>query len=269
MPQRFNDPALIEALGTLAGAAGERIMAHHGCAAAAKTDGSPVTAADQEAEAIILDGLHRLLPGVPVLAEESAAAGKLPDRTDLFVAVDPLDGTREFLAGNGEFTVNIALIAGGVPVAGIVYAPARHRLWLGAADKAEAMALPPGAAIDAAQGRTRIRTRPVPAEGPVALVSRSHPEAASEDFLARHGVTRRQPMGSSLKYAVIAEGGADLTVRFAPITEWDIAAGHAVLVAAGGRMAMPDGRPITYGRADVGFKTASFLASSGALRLAG
>ncbi|MCZ0738312.1 3'(2'),5'-bisphosphate nucleotidase CysQ family protein [Phreatobacter sp. AB_2022a] len=267
MPQRFNDPALMEALGTLAGAAGERIMAHHGCSAAAKTDGSPVTAADEEAEAIILAGLAQLLPGVPILAEESAAAGRLPDRTDLFIAVDPLDGTREFLAGNGEFTVNIALVAGGEPVAGIVYAPARHRLWLGAAGKAEAMTLVPGAAIAAAQNRTPIRTRPVPAGGPVALVSRSHPEAAAEDFLARHGVTRRQPMGSSLKYAVIAEGGADLTVRFAPITEWDIAAGHALLVAAGGRMAMPDGRPISYGRAEIGFKTASFLASSGALKL--
>ncbi|QCI65776.1 3'(2'),5'-bisphosphate nucleotidase CysQ family protein [Phreatobacter stygius] len=269
MPIRFNDSALIDALGTLAVAAGHRVMAHYGCVSTAKADGSPVTAADQEAEEIILEGLAKLLPGVPVLAEESAAAGKLPVSTDLFIAVDPLDGTREFIAGNGEFTVNIGLVSAGSPVAGIVYAPARHRLWIGAAGKAEAMTLAPGEVITAAADRSPIRTRAVPAEGPVALVSRSHPEAASETFLAKHGVTRRLAMGSSLKYAVIAEGGADLTVRFAPITEWDIAAGHALLVAAGGRMTTPEGGAIVYGRAEVRFRTASFLASSGALRLTG
>ncbi|MBN8941608.1 MAG: 3'(2'),5'-bisphosphate nucleotidase CysQ [Rhizobiales bacterium] len=269
MAHRFNDSALIDRLGTLAVAAGHRVMAHYGCASTTKADGSPVTAADQEAEEIILEGLAALLPGVPVLAEESAAAGKRPATTDLFVAVDPLDGTREFIARNGEFTVNIGLVSAGNPVAGIVYAPARHRLWIGAGSKAEAMTLAPGQAITAAADRSPIHTRPVPAEGPVALVSRSHPEPTSEAFLARHGVTRRMTLGSSLKYAVIAEGGADLTVRFGPIAEWDIAAGHAVLVAAGGRMTIPDGTPIVYGRAEADFRTTSFLASSGAFRLAG
>ncbi len=239
-------------------------MAHYGTTGSIKADGSPVTAADNEAEEVILAGLARLLPGVPVLAEEQAAAGRLPAASDLMVAVDPLDGTREFIAGNGEFTVNIGLIAHGAPVAGIVYAPARSRLWLGAGDRAEAMAVAPGAGFDTATGRGPVRTRPMPAEGPLALVSRSHPEPAVEAFLAGHGVTNRQAMGSSLKFAVIAEGGAEVTARFAPITEWDIAAGHAVLAAAGGSVTQPDGSPLVYGRAAHGFRTQAYVAASAA-----
>jgi 3'(2'), 5'-bisphosphate nucleotidase len=268
MITRFRDSALIDALGTLASAAGARVMSHYGAAASLKHDGSPVTAADHEAEEVILAGLAEVLPGVPVLAEESAAAGRLPASTDLLIAVDPLDGTREFIAGNGEFTVNIGLIAAGAPIAGIVYAPALKRLWIGAADTAEAMTLEPGQAIGSAVGRQVIRTRPLPPEGAVALVSRSHPDAESEAYFDSHGVTRRQPMGSSLKYAVIAEGGADVTVRFASITEWDIAAGHAVLAAAGGSMMRPDGEALVYGRADKRFRTDAFIACSAAFAAA-
>jgi 3'(2'), 5'-bisphosphate nucleotidase len=267
MTMRLNDPALTEALATLAVRGGRQIMSHYGCASMMKADGSPVTIADQDAEAVILEGLAQLLPGVPVLAEESAAAGRLPERTDLFIAVDPLDGTREFIAGNGEFTVNIALVAAGEPVAGFIFAPARNRLWLAADGRAEALTIAPGEAMTAARDRRPIHTRPVPPEGPLALVSRSHPEAESEAFLARHRIERRLAMGSSLKYAVIAEGGADVMVRFAPIAEWDIAAGHAVLAAAGGRMTTPDGAPISYGRAELKFRTPAYVATSGALDL--
>jgi 3'(2'), 5'-bisphosphate nucleotidase len=264
MSQRFRDSALIEALGALAVAAGSRVMAHYGATGTAKADGSPVTAADHEAEAVILEGLARLLPGVPVLAEEQAAAGRLPPASDLMVAVDPLDGTREFIARNGEFTVNIGLIADGQPVGGIIYAPARRRLWLGACGRAEAMMIAPGAPLDTADGRSPIRTRPLPPEGPLALVSRSHPEPRVAAFLAARGVSRRQAMGSSLKFAVIAEGGADVTARFAPIAEWDIAAGHALLVAAGGSMRGPDGSALVYGRAADGFRTQAYVAASAA-----
>jgi 3'(2'), 5'-bisphosphate nucleotidase len=266
MVSRFRDPALIDALGTLASEAGRRIMSHYGGAASIKSDGSPVTAADHEAEEVILEGLARLLPGVPVLAEESAAAGRLPATTDLFVAVDPMDGTREFIGGNGEFTVNIALIAAGSPVGGIVYAPALGRLWLGSGAEAESMQLSPGAPITAAADRRRIVTRPLPADGAVALVSRSHPDPACDVFLDTHGVVAREPVGSSLKYTMIADGRADLSVRFAPISEWDIAAAHAVLEAAGGCMRRPDGSALVYGRADRRFRTESFVACSADFR---
>jgi 3'(2'), 5'-bisphosphate nucleotidase len=264
MPQRFRDSHLLEALGTLCSEAGGRIMSHYGASATTKADGSPVTAADHEAEEIILAGLATLLPGVPVLAEESAAAGRLPASTDLLVAVDPMDGTREFLAGNGEFTVNIGLIAAGVPIAGLVYAPARGRLWIGMGGSAEAMQVVPGSPLASATERRPIRTRALPADGALALVSRSHPDVGGEAYLAERHVTRRLAMGSSLKFAVIAEGGADVTVRFASITEWDIAAGHAVLAGAGGRVTTPDGAPLVYGRADKAFRTDAYVAASAA-----
>ena len=264
MTPDFTDSRLLDALGTLASRAGERIMAHYGGAASVKGDGSPVTAADHAAEEEILAGLATLLPGVPVLAEEQAAAGHWPASTELLIAVDPLDGTREFIGRNGEFTVNIGLIAHGAPVAGIVHAPALSRLWIGAGTRAEAMDLAPGAAIGAARDRRTIRTRPLPATGPVALISRSHPDPASDAYYAAQGVTERRPVGSSLKYTLIAEGEADVSARFASITEWDIAAAHAVLAAAGGAMTRPDGTPLVYGRADRRFRTDHFVACSGA-----
>lgn len=269
MTARFDDPRLLDALGTLASEAGAHIMAHYGGAATLKGDGSPVTAADHAAEEVILAGLARLLPGVPVLAEEAAAAGQWPESTDLLIAVDPLDGTREFVSQNGEFTVNIGLIAQGRPVAGVVGAPALSQLWIGAGDRAEAMTLSPGAPITQASERRRIATRPLPAAGPVALVSRSHPDPVSEAYYVERGIAERRPVGSSLKYTLIAEGEADVSVRFASITEWDIAAAHAVLAAAGGCMTQPDGAPLVYGRADRKFRTDHFIACSGAFAASG
>lgn len=269
MDTTFQDARLLDALGTLASRAGAEIMAHYGGAATIKGDGSPVTAADTAAEAVILAGLARLLPGVPVLAEEAAAAGHWPVCEGTLVAVDPLDGTREFIQQNGEFTVNIGLVTAGRPVAGIVFAPALSRLWIGAGGRAEAMDLPPGAPIEAATGRRDIRTRPLPAGGPVALVSRSHADAASSAYYAERGIAHQRPVGSSLKYTLIAEGEADVSARFASITEWDIAAAHAVLAAAGGEMTRPDGAPLVYGRADRQFRTDHFIACSAAYAAAG
>ncbi len=269
MSTDFTDAHLLDALGTLASRAGAAIMGHYGCTASVKGDGSPVTAADHAAEEIILAGLAQLLPGVPVLAEEAAAAGQWPASTRMLVAVDPLDGTREFIGQNGEFTVNIGLIAEGRPVAGVVYAPALSRLWTGAADRAEAMDLPPGAPIGEAKDRRTIRTRPLPSTGPVALVSRSHPDAATATYYGERDIAEQRAVGSSLKYTLIAEGAADVTARFASITEWDIAAAHAVLVAAGGEMTRPDGLPLVYGRADRQFRTDPFIACSAAYAAAG
>jgi len=264
MRRDFADPALLDALASLASRAGARIMGHYGCEATVKGDGSPVTAADHDAEEEILAGLAKLLPGVPVLAEESAAAGRWPASTEVFVAVDPMDGTREFLSQNGEFTVNIGIIVGGHPVVGVVQAPALDRLWIGSPLVAEAMALGSGESVGAARDRRAIRTRALPETGPVALVSRSHPDAASEGYYAARGITARRAVGSSLKYTLIAEGEADVSVRFASISEWDIAAAHAVLAAAGGSMTQPDGAPLVYGRADRQFRTEHFIACSGA-----
>jgi 3'(2'), 5'-bisphosphate nucleotidase len=221
-----------------------------------KPDGSPVTAADEAAEAVVLDGLARLLPGVPVVAEEQAARTGAPPISSTFVLVDPLDGTKEFLAGRDEYTVNVALVSRGVPVLGIVAAPALGLLWRGAGDKAERLRLPDAAA----QGAEPIHTRTWPQHGATALVSRSHSDSATDAFLARLPKTQRLACGSSLKFCRIAEGAADIYPRLGRVSEWDIAAGHAVVAAAGGKVTAPNGRPLTYGHAAEGFRVPGFVA---------
>ncbi|KIL97108.1 3'(2') 5'-bisphosphate nucleotidase [Paramagnetospirillum magnetotacticum MS-1] len=206
-----------------------------------KTDASPVTEADEKAEAIILPGLAALTPGVPVVAEESVAAGRIPEiGSGPFWLVDPLDGTKEFIKKNGEFTVNIGLIRDGVPVLGVVLAPARGELWSGTgttAFKADS------------QGRRPIACRPIPATGAVAMTSRSHrnPEAMGK-WLAQFPGVSLDFAGSSLKFCLVAEGAADLYPRFGPTCEWDIAAASAVLMAAGGSVETFEGRPMAYGK---------------------
>jgi 3'(2'), 5'-bisphosphate nucleotidase len=223
-----------------------------------KADASPVTAADEQAEAVILAGLQRLAPGIPVVAEESVAAGRVPDiGGGSFFLVDPLDGTREFVDRNGEFTVNIALIERGAPVLGVVFAPAVG----GVSGRLFAGAVGAGAWVEDAQGRRPIRCRPAPAEGLTVVASRSHGDAAALDaFLAGRRVARLANAGSSLKLCLIAEGAADLYPRHGRTMEWDIAAGHAVLAAAGGRVMTIDGAgPLAYGKP--GFENPHFVAS--------
>lgn len=223
-----------------------------------KADASPVTAADEQAEAVILAGLQRLAPGIPVVAEESVAAGRVPDIAGgTWFLVDPLDGTREFVHRNGEFTVNIALIEAGVPVLGVVFAPAVG----GASGRLFAGAVGEGAWVEDSQGRRTIRCRPVPAEGLTVVASRSHGDAAALDaFLAGRRVARLANAGSSLKLCLIAEGAADLYPRHGRTMEWDIAAGHAVLAAAGGQVTGIDGAaPLRYGKP--GFENPHFVAS--------
>jgi 3'(2'), 5'-bisphosphate nucleotidase len=216
-----------------------------------KSDASPVTEADERAEAVIVQRLRALTPDIPIVAEEAVAAGQVPEVGHRFWLVDPLDGTKEFASRNGEFTVNIALIDGGVPVLGVVLAPAIGRLFAGAAGL--------GALAEQGGSRRAIRCRAVPAEGLTVVSSRSHGDAAALDaFLAGRRVAASVNAGSSLKLCLLAAGEADLYPRFGRTMEWDIAAGHAVLLAAGGRVVTLQGEPLRYGKP--GFENPHFVA---------
>jgi 3'(2'), 5'-bisphosphate nucleotidase len=235
--------ALLAAVRPVAEAAGQAAMRFYGVAeATAKADGSPVTAADQAAEDIILPALRRLTPDIPVVSEEEASQGLSPLLCGRrFWLVDPLDGTKEFLSGNGEFTVNIALIEDGQPVLGVVVAPALNETYEGAQ---------PGTAMlrDAAGARP-IAVRAPPAHGLTVVGSRSHGDAAAmAAFLDGRRVAEFRAAGSSLKLCLIARGDADLYPRLGTTMEWDIAAGHAVLRAAGGRLTLLDGGAFLYGK---------------------
>jgi 3'(2'), 5'-bisphosphate nucleotidase len=239
----------------LAGKAAAVILRHYQGDATVrrKADASPVTAADEAAEAVILAGLAELTPDIPVVAEETVAAGHVPSvDSGPFWLVDPLDGTKEFISRNGEFTVNIALIEGGEPVLGVVLAPALGKAWWGAQGHG-AMARDGG---DGAPGRT-IAVRAKPAQ-PVAVASRSHADPQTEAFLDAAGVAERISAGSSLKFCLVAEGKADLYPRFGRTMEWDTAAGHAVLRAAGGEVTTRDGAPFLYRKP--GFENPGFIA---------
>ena len=246
----------LAALDRLAKSAGQAILRYYrtdGQPAERKADGSPVTEADRVAEAIILAGLAELTPGIPVVAEEAMAAGRQPEIAGgKFWLVDPLDGTREFVSGNGEFTVNIALIEDGAPIMGVVHTPALGQSFRGAAGVGawrETRDQPLGP----------IAARLPPADGLWVVSSRSHgdPEALNR-YLADLRVAGERRVGSSLKLCVLAAGEADLYARFGPTMEWDIAAGHAVLWAAGGAVQALDGEPLRYGKA--GFANPHFVA---------
>jgi 3'(2'), 5'-bisphosphate nucleotidase len=244
--------------------AGARLLAHYARGAIAvetKADQSPVTAADEAAEAVILDGLTRALPGIAVVSEESAGAGASPKLGRSFILVDPLDGTRELVAGRDEFTVNLAIVTDGKPVLGIGAAPAMGLVWRGVVTRvAERLQLTPGAPLGAASEQTPIHTRSASVGGVRVLVSRSHLDRETEAFLVRLPGAERLAIGSSLKFCKLAEGAADIYPRLGPTSEWDIAAGHAVLVAAGGSVRMPDGRPLAYGVGPIGFRVPAFIA---------
>ena len=241
-------------------AAGPAVMEEYerGCDVRSKADGSPVTSADHRAEAIICSHLARMAPAPPICAEEATDAGAPLSAAGRFLLVDPLDGTKEFLSRNGEFTINVALIEDGAPIAGAVYAPAIGRLWVGG-DAAFVCEAPPGAGLPDKGRRRRIRTRRAP-ERLIALVSRSHAEAESESFLGRLPIGEARPAGSSLKFCLIAEGLGDVYPRFGPTMEWDTAAADAVLRAAGGIVLDADGRPLAYGKVGLGLRNGPFVA---------
>lgn len=254
---------LLDELTTIVSAAGAAILAARatGLDPRTKPDFSPVTAADEAAEAVILEGLASLLPDVQVVSEEAAGRAPLNRLEDSFILVDPLDGTRELLAGRDEFTVNLALVSGGLPILGIVSAPALGLLWRGTANLgAERLRLVPGAPASGAQERAAIRTRAFPGPGLIAAVSRSHLDPATDAFLSKLPLDKRISCGSAIKFCQVAEGAADLYPRFSPTHEWDVAAGHAVLMAAGGVVTAPDGTPLSYGRVTQGLLIPAFIA---------
>jgi 3'(2'), 5'-bisphosphate nucleotidase len=223
-----------------------------------KADQSPVTAADEASEAVIVEGVARLLPGIPVIAEESVGRAAAARLEPSFVLVDPLDGTKEFLAGRDEFTVNVAIVTQGVPIAGIIAAPAQGLLWRGVVGgKAERLRLGAGA-VDADDRRV-IRSRPAP-ERLIAATSRSHLDQDTEAFLARLPIAKRFPCGSSVKFCYLAQGQADIYPRLAPTHEWDIAAGCAILTAAGGSVTDPKGGQLQFGRRAEKFLVPGFIA---------
>jgi 3'(2'), 5'-bisphosphate nucleotidase len=223
-----------------------------------KADASPVTAADEAAERLIRDSLAALRPDIPIVSEETTGNRTVAGLGDCFFLVDPLDGTREFLAGLDEFTVNIALIEDHTPTLGVVAAPARGLLWRGQVGHgAERLAMAHGASSKP----TAIHSRACPAAGARVLVSRSHLDPATDAYLDRLPQAERVACGSSLKFCLLAEGSADLYPRLGPVSEWDIAAGHAVLAAAGGGVRRPDGSALRYGHSE--FRVAGFIASGG------
>lgn len=241
-----DDAAILSLIEKLALDAGRRIMeiVAEGFAPEAKADASPVTRADREAEAIVLSGLRTHFPDVPVVAEEEVSAGLAPCPVgDVFFLVDPLDGTREFVRGGDDFTVNIALIKAGVPIVGAVYAPACRQLYLGRPGFAEAVA-----ADDNHHGgeRRQIHVRK-PARPMVVVASRSHRTQETDAFIARLGQIECASIGSSLKFCLLADAKADLYPRMGRTMQWDTAAGDAVLRAAGGMTRTLDGKPLAYG----------------------
>jgi len=241
-------------------AAGPAVMDvyEYGGEARAKPDGSPVTIADRRAEAVICKHLGQALPHLPIMAEESIAEGQPLRAAERFLLVDPLDGTREFLAHNGEFTINVALVEKGEPTAGAVYAPAIGQLWYGGG-QAFVCEAQPGAILGENFPRRRIHTRLAP-RSLIALASRSHSDSRTEAFLERLPIAERRSGGSSLKFCLIAQGSADVYPRFAPTMEWDTAAADAVLRAAGGIVLDLSGSPLAYGKIATELRNDGFVA---------
>ena len=252
---------LLQSLIELSIRAGAEIMVIYATDFSAKEKGdlTPVTEADEAAERIILTGLSKIDGAIPVISEEAASAGRIPDVSDRFFLVDPLDGTKEFISRNGEFTVNIALVENGVPVAGVVYAPALKRIFWGEQG------------VGAAHGKVENETaghwhplavRALPADGATVVASRSHRDQATEDWLKKVKVKSLCSAGSSLKFCLVAAAEADLYPRFGRTMEWDTAAGHAVLLAAGGKVVTVDGPALTYGKRQRGYDNPGFIASA-------
>ncbi|GJD56014.1 3'(2'),5'-bisphosphate nucleotidase CysQ family protein [Methylobacterium dankookense] len=241
-------------LAEIACAAGTVLIGHHGghCPHSFKEDGSPASVADLEAEALIIAQLAESFPGIPVVAEETCR--DVPPAPRFFL-VDPLDGTREFLAGTPDYAVNIALIEGARPIAAALAAPGHGRVWY-AGESAEEAAISDGRP---GPGHP-IRVRTAPADGLIALGSRRHGDPETDACLARLPLAEQRSIGSALKFGLVAAGEADVYVRCGPTMEWDTAAGDHIVAAAGGRVVTPSGEPMAYGRLAKGYRNGAFAA---------
>jgi 3'(2'), 5'-bisphosphate nucleotidase len=252
--------ALMEPLTDLVVWAGAAILAVNRVAMRidGKLDGSPVTEADLAADRIIGEGLARLAPGIPALSEERVDRAQGPYHGSFFL-IDPLDGTKEFVAGRGEFTVNLALVVNGTPLLGLIGAPALGLIWRGLVGQgAERLAI----GNSHVRSAEPIHTRRIPPRGApwIAAVSRSHGDSRTEAFIdARPGAVRQQ-LGSAVKFGRVAEGSADIYPRLAPTSEWDIAAGHAIITAAGGKITDGQGGELEFGKGRKDFIVPEFIA---------
>ncbi len=262
----ITDAGLVEPIAAAAIAAGEIILAvrARGLSVERKADRSPVTEADRAAEALIVKRLAEIAPGVPVIAEESVAAGRIPVVGDRFFLVDPLDGTREFVNGGNDFTVNIGLIREGAPVLGVIYLPASGKLFAGVMGEGAWRAVVRDGVIGE---RSPMQVRPPPKEAVDVVASRSHRTPETDAFIARYEVGQLINRGSSVKFCAVAEGKADLYPRMGTTMQWDTAAGDAILRAAGGRVVTLEGTPLPYGpTAAVGgeaYRNPWFIATGG------
>lgn len=255
-----DDARLLDGMAALALEAGRLAMKIYDSdfAVGAKSDASPVTEADRLGEEVILAGLQRLAPGIPVLAEEAANGGRIPALGDQFFLVDPLDGTKEFVTKTGEFTVNIALVRNRAPALGVVFAPAIGKLYRGAVGREASLSIVKGgiAGLPAL-----IRARRTPERGLIAVASRSHRGPETDAFLETLDVADFAAAGSSLKFCLIAEGLADVYPRLGRTMEWDTGAGQAVLEAAGGRVVVfGSDAPLSYDKRERGFDNPHFIA---------
>lgn len=238
-----------------------RQMAATGVVARSKSDASPVTDADEAAEAIIEEHLSALLPDVPMIGEEAVANGTHRNHGSTFFLVDPIDGTRDFISKRDGYTVNIALLIDGTPALGVIYAPAMGELFAGGADGAWRWPLVPGINIENVP-EEKIRVR-APGKDLVACVSHSHLDSDTVAWLKQRNIRETIKVGSSIKFCRVAEGKADVYPRLAPVSEWDIAAGHAILMAAGGSVRAPDGTTLHYGKKQDDYLVPKFIATGG------
>jgi len=254
-------PSLIDELTSVVSRAAAAILTARAgtLAPRRKADSSPVTAADEASEQIILDGLQQALPGVPVVSEEAGAPADLTGET--FALVDPLDGTRELLAGRDEFCINLAVVWGGRAQIGIMSSPTAGLVWRTAAGGgAERLRLTPGAPASTVAECRQIVPRSWPATGAIAAVSRSHLDASTKAFLAKIPGLAPIASGSALKLCRVAEGAADVYPRLSTVSQWDVAAGDAIVTAAGGKVTTPAGAPLAYGGGAGGFLVPGFIA---------
>jgi 3'(2'), 5'-bisphosphate nucleotidase len=258
--KRDRAAALMEPLTDLVIRAGAAILAVNRRAMKidGKADGSPVTEADLAADRIIDEGLARLIAEVPALSEERLHLAKPPYRGSFFL-IDPLDGTKEFVAGRNEFTVNLALVTNGTPLLGIIGAPALGLVWRGLVGRGAERVTVNEASARVAEP---IRTRSFPKRGDpwIVAVSRSHGDVRTEAFIEARPGAVRETLGSAVKFGRVAEGGADIYPRLAPTCEWDVAAGHAVITAAGGKITDGRGNDLRFGEGREGFVVPEFIA---------